>query len=388
MFLTLTLPSYGRIRPGGHGAPVAPGSYDYRRAALDALHFPKLLDRFWQNLRRAAGYSVQYFAAVEPQARLAPHLHAALRGAIPRDTLQRVIRGTYAQVWWPPHDHAVFDEDVTDPATGRPGGLPVWTGAGYADPTTGVMLPTWEEALDAVAADPDARPAHVLRFGAQHDIRGIVAPSVEADRAVRYLTKYLTKAIADPLTPTAVGADGVEEVGFDLAREIHINRLHEELRFLPCAPRCANWLRYGVQPENAGPGARPGWCPFKAHDREHLGLGGHRVMVSRQWSGKTLARHKADRATVVREALLAAGILAPETERLAADTLHDDGLPRFVWTDTRPDPATYVRVILESIGERQRWHQQYELAETITGLRGHHGPDGGVKSDSATDQPP
>ena len=80
MFLTLTLPSYGQVRAG---APVDPDTYDYRRAALDAVVFPRLVDRFWQNLRRVAGYRVQYFAAVEPQHRLAPHLHAAIRGTIP-----------------------------------------------------------------------------------------------------------------------------------------------------------------------------------------------------------------------------------------------------------------------------------------------------------------
>lgn len=69
MFVTLTLPSYGRIVPG-RGVPVDPARYDYRRAALDALHFSKVVDRFWQNLRRCAGYRVQYFAAVEPQKRL------------------------------------------------------------------------------------------------------------------------------------------------------------------------------------------------------------------------------------------------------------------------------------------------------------------------------
>ncbi len=79
MFLTLTLPSYGKILSGFGGAGRS-RSYDYRRAALDALHFPKLVDRFWQNLSRCAGYKVQYFAAVEPQSGLAPHLHAALRG--------------------------------------------------------------------------------------------------------------------------------------------------------------------------------------------------------------------------------------------------------------------------------------------------------------------
>jgi hypothetical protein len=62
MFLTLTLPSYGPVT--ADGAPVDPSRYDYRRAALDALHFPKLVDRFWQNLRRCAGYEVQYFATI------------------------------------------------------------------------------------------------------------------------------------------------------------------------------------------------------------------------------------------------------------------------------------------------------------------------------------
>ncbi len=82
MFVTLTLDSYGKLRPG-RGVPVRPDRYDYRRAALDALHFAKLMDRWFQNLRRSAGYRVQYFGAIEAQMRLAPHFHVALRGAIP-----------------------------------------------------------------------------------------------------------------------------------------------------------------------------------------------------------------------------------------------------------------------------------------------------------------
>ena len=282
MFLTLTLPSYGPIRPGSHGIPASPRSYDYRRAALDALHFAKLLDRFWQNLRRCAGYNVQYFAAVEPQARIAPHLHAAIRGAIPRDILRQVIKATYVQVWWPPQDQVVYGSDDR----GDTAQLPHWTGAGYADPVTGAMLPTWAQALDRLATDPDGRPVHVMRFGTQTDMRGIVAPSVEADRAVRYLTKYLTKAIADPLTGAKTDGSDQTETIVDHGREAHIDRLHAELRYLPCSPTCANWLRYGVQPKDPTPGLRPGWCASKAHDRDHLGLGGRRVLVSRQWSGK------------------------------------------------------------------------------------------------------
>jgi len=86
---------------------------------LDALHFPKLVDRFWQN-RRSAGYRVQYFAAVEPQKRLAPHIHAAILGAIPRATLRQVIKATYAQVGWPAHDRPVYTTPRrTRPRTGR-----------------------------------------------------------------------------------------------------------------------------------------------------------------------------------------------------------------------------------------------------------------------------
>ena len=44
MFLTLTCPSYGRVREDG--TPADPASYDYQRAARDALHFAALFDRF------------------------------------------------------------------------------------------------------------------------------------------------------------------------------------------------------------------------------------------------------------------------------------------------------------------------------------------------------
>ena len=33
-----------------------------------------------------------------------------------------------------------------------------------------------------------------MRFGTQVDIAGIIAPSPDADRAIRYLVKYLTKS--------------------------------------------------------------------------------------------------------------------------------------------------------------------------------------------------
>jgi hypothetical protein len=96
-------------------------------------------------------------------------------------------------------------------------------------------------------------------------------------------------------------------------------------------------------------------------------------------SGKTLTEHKADRATVVRQALLASGITAPEIERMAATVTLPDGPPRFVWTDTKPDPTSNVWVILNAIAERRRWRTQYEAAKAAAGI---------VDSYSATDRPP
>ena len=55
LFVTLTLPSYGPVRRDD-SMPTNPGTYDYARAARDALHFGKLLDRWCQNLRRVAGW--------------------------------------------------------------------------------------------------------------------------------------------------------------------------------------------------------------------------------------------------------------------------------------------------------------------------------------------
>lgn len=358
MFITLTLPGYGQIVPG-RGVPADPSRYDYRRAALDALHFPRLLDRWFQNLRRCAGYKVQYFGAVEAQRRLAPHFHVATRGAMPRWVVKAVTRATYVNIWWPPMDVPVFV-----------GALPEWDGIDYVSPVDGQPLTTWEEALDELEVS-DAGPAHTMRFGRQVDVKGLISGTPDADRSVRYLTKYLTKAIGE----TFAGGDTV-----DLEYEAHIDRLHAEVRWLPCSPECANWLRFGVQPRHAGPGLTPGWCPSKAHDREHLGLGGRRVLVSRRWSGKTLAQHKADRAAVVREALEAAGIEVESAQRMAATVATTDGHARYEWATVVHGSAITAEVIMQGILERRRWRKEYDQAKAL--LQGIGPP---VDSHSATE---
>ncbi|MCW2542046.1 MAG: hypothetical protein JWN95_3771 [Frankiales bacterium] len=346
MFVTLTLPSYGRITPG-HGTPPNPSAYDYRRAALDALHFSKLVDRWVQNLRRAVGYNVQYFAAVEAQRRLAPHLHTALRGAIPRALLKQVTAATYHQIWWPSLDHPIY----TDPDT-----LPVWDAdtSNYLDPTTGEVLTTWADALDQLDHDHTAKPMHVLRFGQQTDIQGIIAPSPDADRTIRYLTKYLAKSVADTYDTTDEPTP---------ARAQHLRRLHHEVRYIPCSPRCANWLRHGIQPDQPRPGLQPGHCPSKAHDRHHLGLGGRRVLVSRKWTGKTLTDHKADRAAIVRAVLAEAGIDMHDTQRTTADQTTADGRPRWRWEPLTHNHTTYQTALAHAINEARQWRQQYQAAK-------------------------
>jgi hypothetical protein len=363
MFLTLTLPSYGRVT--SEGVPVDPERYDYRRAALDALHFPKLVDRFWQNLRRCAGYQVQYFATIEPQRRLAPHLHAAIRGTIPRRIVRDVRAATYHQVWWPAHDRPTYVDVLPRCSDGT---------AGYIDPSTGVVLPTWDEALDALDHDPEAEPAHVVRFGDQDNLQGLLGGTPDVERRVGYLCKYLTKDIA----ATYDQADDVSA-----ARAAHIDRLAEEVRWLPCAPTCANWLRYGVQPKGAVPGMVPGHCTHKAHDRMNLGLGGRRVLVSRKWSGKTLAGHKADRAAVVRAVLEEAGYDPDDHDELSVSGTTGKWTWEFLGR-SRVDERTYAAAIAEAITTRQRWRAQYDAAKASGARPGPSPPAAVIRQSDPT----
>jgi hypothetical protein len=323
------------------GTPVDPATYDYRRAARDALHFSKLVDRFVQNLRRFVGYDVQYFAAVEPQRRLAPHLHMAIRGTISRAELRQVVAATYHQVWWPPVDRVVYSGSR----------LPYWDARAkaYLDPDTRTPLRTWEQALKALDAD-EAEPLHVARFGRQIDAQGVMAGSPDSARCIGYLTKYLVKDIAECHDQeTAAQAD-------------HADRLLDALRHEPCSPACANWLRYGIQPKAAKPGLTPGYCKNKAHRREYLGYAGRRVLVSRKWSGKTMADHKADRKNWVLARLAEAGVSA---------TGHPTEPGRYAWELAPPDDPDVGPVeqrLLTAIAERLEMRRQLDQANAAADL--------------------
>ncbi|MFC0526586.1 replication initiator [Phytohabitans kaempferiae] len=338
MWLTLTLDSYGPVL--GDGTPVDPDRYDYRRAAWDAVHFPRLLDRFWQNLRRCEGWNVQYAGCVEPQRRLAPHAHFAIRGTIPRAVLRQVAAATYHQVWWPAVDVQRYTRD-------RP---PVWDehAAAWVDPDTRAPLATWAEALDAIDQDPDAEPVHVVRFGAQVDARGVMPGTDDAERTIRYITKYITKQTGD-----------CHKTETERQRR-HLDRLWHQLQVTPCTDRCANWLLYGIQPKKAHAKLKPGRCKGKVHQQATLGIGGRRILVSRDWSGKTLADHKYDTRAWVR------ALLGVTTDLACADAADQTQDRRHAWELARPDDPDVPPLahrLLRSISERARWRAQLLAAK-------------------------
>jgi hypothetical protein len=103
----------------------------------------------------------------------------------------------------------------------------------------------------------------------------------------------------------------------------------------------------------------PGRCKDKAHQLEHLGIAGRRVLVSRKWSNKTLDDHRAERAEFVRQLLEGVGI---------QPTHGPDGGP-YLWERTAPaDPDVPPRpvLLLQAIAERQRWKAEYTAAQLAT----------------------
>ena len=171
----------------------------------------------------------------------------------------------------------------------------------------------------------------MARFGAKFDAQGVLGGSKDSGRCIRYLTKYLTKHIA--------GCHQANTPG----QEQHAARLLDALRYEPCSPTCANWLRYGVQPKDPRDGMRPGACEGKAHRSENLGYAGRRVLVSRKWSGKTVADHRGDR-----KAWLLGMLGLPDPDDTA----------RYRWEQASPsdqDFMTYGRRMLHVLADRARW---------------------------------
>jgi len=163
-----------------------------------------------------------------------------------------------------------------EPGAGAPDPAPR---SGALDPATGEVLPTWDQALDKL---PD-EPHHVARFGERFDAQGVLAASTDAARCIGYLTKYLTKQVwrfpprrdrraAGACGPAGRGA-AVPAVLADLREPAAIRHPAQECPALP-----SPWPVQGRGPHG-----------------DHPGYAGRGVLVSRKWSGKTLADHRVDR---------------------------------------------------------------------------------------------
>lgn len=355
MLVTLTLGSYGpvhtSVRRGAHlvpcqcgklhgqadeqlGTPIDPTAYDYRRAALDAIHFARVLDRWWQNLRRAVGWNVQYAGCIELQRRLAPHAHFAIRGALPRRLLKQVAAATYHQVWWPPFDHPTYTVDK--PPTWNP------DRKSYVDPRSGEALQTWGR--HSKHSTPP--PAYVARLGTidPREVKGVQGGTKDAQRCIRYVTKYVTKDIAEQANPRGD------------AQRAHFDRLHEELSTLPCSPTCANWLLYGVQPDKAKPGLVPDGAPAKSTSGQRSAspvVGCLSPAVVRQDPvGPTRRQPR----------------VGPRGQAGAVDGEHEDQAdeqPRYSFELAKPgDPEVppIEHRILRAISTRTRWRQALQQA--------------------------
>ncbi len=355
MFVTLTMPSYGRVHSDGavnkkgevcgDGSPIDPDSYDYARAAADVVHFTALVNRWFQNLRRAIGYNIQYFLVVEPQRRGAPHAHILLRTRVSRSMIRLVTAATYKNVWWP-HFGPEFEQYDS-------GHMPVWDyqAGTFVDPDTRTPLLGFEEALDVIDSCDDVEPAHVARFGSamgKNAIKGIMKDTPESDAAIGYLAKYLTKSTAEILEPP------------NKRTAAHYNRLHAELQRTPCSKQCPVWLRYGIVPKGATDKTIPGRCRGKAHKREHLGVPGNRYMVSDLWTGKNMADHAAERRDEVTQLLEGVGIAKQWDRERVRVTPAQPGDPN---VPTRP------ALIMSLLAQRLKWRAEYDQARLLAADR-------------------
>ena len=234
--------SYGRGPLRRHAG--RPGIYDYRRAALDAMHLPKLWDRLVQNLRRAVGYDVQYFAVDRT-----PDAGSPRTSTPPSEARSRA--SCCGRSSPPPTPRSGGPATTASSTTGTGSRSGTAPSAAMSTPTTACRCPPGTpRSTSSTTRTSRPNPPTWSGSARQCDMQGIVGGTPKADRRVGYLTKYLTKSITDPL-------DDEDDVSHP--RQAHIDRLHEQVRWLPCSPRCWNWLAYGIQPKDAadGCGTRP-----------------------------------------------------------------------------------------------------------------------------------
>jgi ribonuclease D len=161
--------------------------------------------------------------------------------------------------------------------------------------------------------------------------------------------------------------------------------LWEQLRYTPCSPKCANWLRYGIQPKGARAKLRAGHCKAKVHQLDTLAIGGRRVLVSRDWSGKTLADHRYDQLACVRKLLQHQPNDGDEDQAQTVDAARQRLVPDPIsWTLARPtDPGVpdLSRRLLRMISTRIQQRAAVQAAKLLAA------EDGPPENRSATNPP-
>ena len=110
---------------------------------------------------------------------------------------------------------------------------------------------------------------------------------------------------------------------------------------------------------------KPGRCKGKVHQRDTLGIGGRRILVSRDWSGKTLADHRADARAWVRALL---GVTTDTDDRDRPSTTrapppNGSGTPGNSPDPTTPTCGPLAHRLMRSISERARWRSELLAAK-------------------------
>ena len=305
MFITLTMPSYGRINPDGatddngrpcsDGTPLHPDTYDYRRAARDIVHFSgtgRPVDTEPAARGRLGRAVLRHRGTAETRA---PHISRRCSAArSPANCSGRSPRRPTTRCGGP-----------TTTRSATPG-----QHAGVGRPRPHVHRPDHPATADRVGRRTGRRsPTNRTRNRRTWCGSGCRWTQAHQGRARRHRGGGRPHRLPDQVPDQSPSAKS--STPRPTRQHAHHARLHAELERTPCSPRCPVWLRYGVVPRGASAKTEPGRCKGKAHRADTLGLPGRRVLVSRKWSGKTLPDHRADRGEFVRQLLADVGIQKP-----------------------------------------------------------------------------
>jgi len=117
-----------------------------------------------------------------------------------------------------------------------------------------------------------------------------------------------------------------------------------------------------------------GHCKAKVHQLDTLGIGGRRVLVSRDWSGKTLADHRYDQLAWVRQTLrlglTSDGELDEDQVAIVDAARRNEAPAPIAWEMARPDDADVPglgRRLLRMISTRIQHREAIRAAEAARG---------------------